>query len=209
MADQSEDPFSSLHSLEETFYQSGYSLGVADGSRAGRIEGRIFGLQKGFEKFVDLGKLAARSNIWVKRIPKKPTRQDDVEKNDEKANDATLSDSASKPTQALEDESSHGTLLPFLPANERLEKHVDTMWALIEPATFSKQNTEETIADFDDRFKRATAKAKVIEKIVGEPPLEETTAGADNIPGRKHEIRVTREQRAEKNIEDFGAFVRP
>lgn len=209
MTDHTEDPFSSLHNLEEDFYQSGYSLGVTDGARAGRIEGRAFGLQKGFEKFVDLGKLAGRSNVWVERLPKGNHRTEDIAEGNQRPKHAASSGSAGEQSRTFNDEDSRKALLHHLPANERLQKHVQTMWALVEPATFSTQNTEEAIADFDDRFKRATAKAKVIEKIVGELPIEGSMSDEDGLSGKRGEIKVSREQRAEKNIEDFGALVKP
>jgi hypothetical protein len=43
-------------------------LGVADGVVAGRTEGRIFGLEKGFEKFAELGRLQGRCSVWQARI---------------------------------------------------------------------------------------------------------------------------------------------
>ncbi|KAF2002626.1 hypothetical protein P154DRAFT_520750 [Amniculicola lignicola CBS 123094] len=58
--------------------------------------------------------------------------------------------------------------IPPLPPNPRLQKHISTLHALSDPPTFSTSNTEDSVADFDDRFKRAGAKVKVIERIVGE-----------------------------------------
>lgn len=40
-----------------------------DGEQAGRIEGRVFGLEKGFEKFLELGRLQGRCSVWKARIP--------------------------------------------------------------------------------------------------------------------------------------------
>jgi hypothetical protein len=51
MPPSNSDPFDSVLNLEDDLYTSAYALGAADGSRAGRVEGRIFGLEKGFEKF--------------------------------------------------------------------------------------------------------------------------------------------------------------
>ncbi|OAA33447.1 DUF1715 domain-containing protein [Moelleriella libera RCEF 2490] len=57
------------------------------------------------------------------------------------------------------------TLPELLPRNVRLEKNVKMVYALVEPDTLSTENTDEAVQDFDDRFKRAQGKAKVIEKM--------------------------------------------
>ncbi|KAF2480070.1 hypothetical protein BDY17DRAFT_234011, partial [Neohortaea acidophila] len=67
--------FDNLLNLEEQYYQEGYDLGIADGSRAGRIEGRIFGLEKGFEKYIAMGQLAGRAAVWNARISPSPSSQ--------------------------------------------------------------------------------------------------------------------------------------
>ena len=115
------DPFDTILSLEEQYYAEGHALGVKDGSKAGRTEGRLFGMQKGFEKFAAMGALAAQSAIWEARMNKSDSDQED--------------------------------LIPDIPPNERLRKHI--------------ANTEEAVADFDDCLKRAESKAKVISSIVG------------------------------------------
>ena len=63
------DPFDSLLSLEDKFYKEGYDLGVSDGTHAGLIEGRLFGLERGFEKYVSMGNLYGRAVIWTGRLP--------------------------------------------------------------------------------------------------------------------------------------------
>lgn len=63
------DPFDSLFSLEETFYREGYELGLTDGKRAGLIEGRLTGLERGFEKFAQMGRLHGKCVIWAGRFP--------------------------------------------------------------------------------------------------------------------------------------------
>lgn len=55
--EEEDDILSSLLNLEDKYHAEGYAAGVSDGSRAGRIEGRTFGLEKGFEKFTELGRL--------------------------------------------------------------------------------------------------------------------------------------------------------
>ena len=60
--------FEDVLNLEDQYFTEGYNLGVADGSRAGQIEGRIFGLQKGFEKFAEIGRLGGQSAVWDARL---------------------------------------------------------------------------------------------------------------------------------------------
>lgn len=141
------DPFDDVLNLEGNFYQQGYDLGVADGAKAGRIEGRSFGMQKGFEKFLESGRLASRATVWANRIPSL-TQQKQTE-----AGEA----STSQEKQCT---------LPALPSNARLEKNVRMLYALVEPDTLATENTDEAVQDFDDRVKRAQGKVKVVERMV-------------------------------------------
>ncbi|KZM25111.1 uncharacterized protein EKO05_0007259 [Ascochyta rabiei] len=138
MAPNNDDPFDDLLTLEDTLYTTAHDQGVADGARAGRIEGRIFGLERGFEKFAALGELHGRGSVWGSRIP----------------STASTSPSSSLP--------------PLATTSTRLLSNITLLYHLTDPPTFSTANTEISVADFDDRFKRAGAKAKVIERIVGE-----------------------------------------
>ncbi|KAF2491006.1 hypothetical protein BU16DRAFT_422851, partial [Lophium mytilinum] len=161
------DPFVDVLDLEETYYQEGYALGVEDGSRAGRIEGRVFGLEKGFEKFAAMGLLHGKATVWSSRIPgpkREPERSlvNPKELTESSRHAAPDGQSSSEQAKAVQN-----GLLP-LPENPRLAKHVTTLHALTELPTFSTANTEDAVADFDDRFKRAGAKAKVIDRILGE-----------------------------------------
>lgn len=164
MAVAEEDPFDTLLNLEEQYYQEGYALGVADGSKAGRIEGRTFGLEKGFEKYVALGMLAGQCTIWQSRLG---------------------STNIEAPT---------GQTLPPLTNNSRLAKNVETLAALVDVDTLAHENTEDAVAEFDERLKAARGKAKVIANIVGEPMA--TPSNAQDKPA------VAKDQ---SNIEDFLA----
>jgi hypothetical protein len=151
--DPDPDPFTSLLTLEDTLYTSAYTSGTTAGTLAGRIEGRIFGLESGFDKFRTLGALHGRSVVWGARL---------------------LCDAAT-PTQThgsievqKEDEATERMQLPRLNTSARLTNHATLLHALTDPLTFSTDNTEDSVADFDDRVRRAGAKAKVIERIVGE-----------------------------------------
>ena len=143
MTDQTDDPFDTLLTLEDTLYTTAYTLGASDGAHAGRIEGRIFGLEKGFEKFAALGQLHGRSVIWASRLP-------------------SLSSSNNLETEKKGDATENTCQLPTFAQNERLRNNTTLLHSLTDLETFDTANTEEAVADFDDRFKRAGAKAKVI-----------------------------------------------
>jgi hypothetical protein len=145
------DPFDELLGLEERFYQEGEQLGRADGAKAGRVEGRAFGLEKGFERFVQSGKLHGRSLVWGSRLSNKSSSSP------EKNGPTIAPNDAAGPVQ-----------LPLLPQNARLDKHIRVLYALTEPASLSRENTEEAVSDFDDRHKRAIGKMKIIERLTGE-----------------------------------------
>ncbi|PNS14893.1 hypothetical protein CAC42_2122 [Sphaceloma murrayae] len=141
-----DDPFDELLSLEEQYYKEGHALGVADGAKAGRIEGRLFGMEKGFEKFAAMGALAGQCSMWTARM---------LQSKKEPQADASIQDSAAS--------------LPPIQHTDRLQKHIATLEALTEVESLDTQNTEEAVSDFDDRLKRAEAKAKIIASIVGDP----------------------------------------
>lgn len=143
-ASDANDAFDNLLNLEDKYYSEGYEQGVADGGRAGRIEGRAFGIEKGFEKFLEAGRLNARSIVWANRLPSHQQ--------------GTLATGAPASER-----------LPVLSGGgARLEKNIVTLHALVEPDTLSTENTDEAVNDFDDRVKRAQGKARVIERQIGE-----------------------------------------
>ena len=184
----SPDPFDALLTLEDTLYTTAYNLGVSDGAHAGRIEGRIFGLEKGFEKFASLGELHGRSVVWGSRLP------------------GLTSNTVSKEEE--------GKTLPQLKSNERLRNNTTLLHSLTDPLTFDTANTEEGVADFDDRFKRAGAKAKVIERIVGEADSHASAKSPDGsrspARGKTGPVRVSGQSKAggakkgDDSIEDFA-----
>ncbi|GAB7348165.1 hypothetical protein MBLNU459_g6177t1 [Dothideomycetes sp. NU459] len=184
----SHDPFDTLLSLEDQYYNEGYELGVADGSRAGRIEGRVFGLEKGFEKFAAMGNLAGRCAVWDARLPDQTNPPEPLsDKRSIQEDDCTL-------------------VIPPLVANPRLQKHLQTLSALTEAESLSTENNEDSVSDFDDRLKRAEGKIKVIEKIVGEGPLVLDQPLGLNSDGSqsKRQVRVRRNEVGESSMEDFN-----
>ena len=167
--DADSDPFDDLLSLEDKFYKEGYDLGVSDGERAGLVEGRLFGLEKGFEKYAAMGKLHGRAIIWAGRLPEMKSQVDVGGKGGEKKSATTSIETLS--AQREEDEpASEGASCKVhsLPANPRLETHIRTLYALTEPGSLSTENSEDSVSDFDDRLKRAEGKTKIIEKLTGE-----------------------------------------
>ncbi|CAG8952355.1 hypothetical protein HYFRA_00001101 [Hymenoscyphus fraxineus] len=177
------DTFDEVLGLEEEFYNDGYKQGLADGIAAGRIEGRKFGLEKGFEKYVESGRLYGKSLIWANRLPQlKP-----VSKTPSKVSE---SDSLQDPEIVVKGNEEVMLSLPPLQNNQRLVKHVKVLHALAESESLSTENSEDAVADFDDRFKRALAKAKIIERMVGEGIPKDGEEGGKVAP------------RNDENIED-------
>jgi hypothetical protein len=147
--------------LEEQFYEDGFQQGLADGAKAGRIEGRTFGLEKGFEKYVESGRLYGKSLIWTNRLPQFQRKGISPDQNQPEP-------AAERNPTSHDDQSFLYQSLPPLPDNQRLAKHLKVLYALAESESLSTENTEEAVSDFDDRMKRAHAKAKIIERMAGE-----------------------------------------
>ncbi|KAL8801310.1 MAG: hypothetical protein Q9200_006984 [Gallowayella weberi] len=196
------NPLDELLELEDTFYKEGYDLGVQDGSRAGRIQGRLFGLEKSFEKYIAMGKLQGRSVIWSARLS---APLGDLH-SDEKPQ-------TSHPAPRETDDGSSvdaSVSLPWIPFNFRLEKHIRTLYALTEPVTLSSENTEDALSDFDDRWKRAEGKVKIIEKLLGEEPLYGTRSSLQYPDGSNSEIDFTHSRgpvsKGNDGIEDISAL---
>lgn len=200
MSNQDADLFDSLLNLEETFYNEGYAAGVVDGERAGLVEGRIFGLEKGFEKYVRMGRLHGKAVVWAGRLPPGPQNEARPSDNNraqftetpaktkaQQADGETLPPPAATSEEVEEEQlpsiaaipASAPKSLPLLSNNPRLEKHIRTLYALVEPSSLSTANTEEAVADFDDRLKRAEGKVKIIEKLIGEVGDGEKIIGDD------------------------------
>ena len=105
--------FDEVLGLEERFYDDGFRQGLSDGVKAGRIEGRTFGLEKGFEKYVESGRLYGRSIVWANRLPqfrKISTKRDQTHQNPEPAHNTESPEGYIQVTQSL----------PSLPDNQRL-----------------------------------------------------------------------------------------
>ncbi|KAL8638808.1 MAG: hypothetical protein Q9226_008957, partial [Calogaya cf. arnoldii] len=179
----SSDPMDQLLELENTFYKEGYDLGIQDGSRTGRIEGRLFGLTSAFEKFSTMGNLHGRSVIWSARLSTPQLANTKLEVSANEPDAMATNALPTKSTQSSQDPGPAGispsSPLPQIPHNSRLEKHIQTLYALTEPASLSTDNTEDAVSDFNDRLKRAEGKAKIIERLLDEDSSNEATRQAE------------------------------
>ena len=208
-----DDPFDGLLGLEDRFYDEGYKLGVADGTQAGHIEGRLFGLEKGFEKYMDMGKLHGRATVWASRLPRSQQSEEQRASPKRRVLEHGGKDCSSLPNPSYdaqlggergrEDLDNAGdTPLPVLLDNPRLEKHIQTLYALVEPDSLSTQNNEDVVSDFDDRLKRAQGKVKIIEKFIHEESLDTT----DPCSATKHIVERTSSTDRSGSIEDISSL---
>ncbi|KAJ9616386.1 hypothetical protein H2200_000104 [Cladophialophora chaetospira] len=170
----STDPFDQLLDLENDYYQEGFGAGVADSSYAGMIEGKVFGIEKGYEKAVELGKLHGRALIWQAR-----SRLE---------NASVPTEGKKEPNLSTPESSKLGDVvqrLAHMPDTGRLQRHVEALHTASDASTLVKDNLDEAVTEFDDRIARAKAKAKVIANIVGESlnPISITNAGIEDATG--------------------------
>lgn len=244
------EAFDSLFSLEETFYKEGYELGLADGKRAGLIEGRLTGLERGFEKFGQMGRLHGKCAVWAGLLPNSRSRgigsgisghrrsgaseegenmvageeQGEVKAgegegegereskdntNDDSATEVDQKQTSNLPPSFHPNPNNHIPPSPPTsprllstsnnnnPNNPRLKKHILTLYALVEPASLSIQNTEEAVSDFDDRLRRAEGRVKIIERITGE-------GEGDEVERRKKKMK---KKSGGEGIEELGKGV--
>ena len=161
-----EDGFEDVLELETKYYDEGYQLGIEDGKKAGAIEGKLFGIEKGFEKALEVGRLQGRAMVWQSRLH--------VETTDKEPHTPALT--ASEVTMPSDIRmASMAPLLDHLPKNERLRKHIESLLALTTSSILPTANTDDAVADFDDKIARAHARGKVVANIIGEP-IEVATA---------------------------------
>lgn len=202
-----DDPLDNLLGLEDQYYQEGYDVGVTDGTQAGIIEGRLFGLEKGFEKYAAMGALHGRSAVWAGRLSRHPREAAGSEESENLAainccrqkqyqdsNECKLSEGKGSNTPAPR------PLLCQVPHSARLEKHIRILYALTEPSSLSVKNSEETVSDFDDRLKRADGKMKIIEKLLDESSLD---SGSTAEPSRKPRRADEHASKTDASIENM------
>jgi hypothetical protein len=145
------DPFDEVLDLEDQFFREGYKKGHEDGVKAGRTEGRALGLENGFQKFLEAGRLQGRAIVWGSRLHTNQS-SDEV---------STSPGEASASGQRRQ-------RLRGLSSSAKLQKNITALYSLVESDTLSTENSDEAVADFDDRLRRAQGKARVVAKAVGE-----------------------------------------
>jgi hypothetical protein len=167
------DPFDNLLELENEYYQEGYDAGVADSKYAGMIEGKVFGIEKGYEKATELGKINGRALIWQERYKSKLPGPEGLQVSQQ----SSISESS-----ALAD-IIRG--LPRLSDTTRLQKHVESLLSASDGSNIAKDNSDDAVTDFDEKIARSKAKAKVIANITGEMvnPTSTTNAGIEDASG--------------------------
>ncbi|KAJ5855773.1 Essential protein Yae1 N-terminal [Penicillium soppii] len=154
----------SLLDLEEQFYNEGFRLGTVDGAETGYTEGSVFAVEKGFEKFVEMGRLYGKALVWAQRLELKSS-------DSTTAQPANTTDDISLDPSICKD-------MPSLPAHStRLVRNLHTLLELVDPATLDMSNTEEAVNDVDERLKGAATKTKLIQRAMGE--REESSAQAE------------------------------
>ncbi|PYI01754.1 DUF1715 domain protein [Aspergillus sclerotiicarbonarius CBS 121057] len=157
----------SLLDLEEDFYKEGYDLGVADGAQAGYTEGSVFAVEKGFEKFVELGRLYGKALVWAQRLAdSQPSNNSDPAGQDKRVPSYPLA--SEKPEESSLLDPAICKEMSSFPSSSRLAKNIDTLLELVDPASLPMVNTEEAVNDVDERMKGAAIKAKLIQRALGE-----------------------------------------
>ncbi len=161
-----DDILDSVLDLEETSYQAGFEEGKADGLEAGYTEGRIFGIERGYHKALEMGKLHGRAIMLNACLfDPNPMPGNGLNPLPLEAAIVTTQDSRPGNDNTTPDPSS----LPTLPENPRLKKQIEMLLKLTDPQTLSVENTDEAVEEFDDRMKKAVAKAKIIDRMIVEP----------------------------------------
>ena len=198
------DPFDSLFGLEDHYYNEGFTLGTADGAQAGLVEGRLFGLEKGFEKFATMGRLHGQSIVWASRLPSvQASRATTLECLPLMTDDKTLENGSVSELKSSKRKKSHGHPLPLLPSQPRLEKHIQTLYALVEMESVSVKNNEASVSEFDDRLKRAGGKSKVVEKLIGEYEVDLPSKSSKDSPSDRTQ-KSNHKPDIDGNIEDIS-----
>ncbi|WYZ41351.1 hypothetical protein EsH8_V_000246 [Colletotrichum jinshuiense] len=163
------DPFDDVLTLEDQFFAEGFRQGTEDGIQAGKIEGRSVGLAKGYEKFFESSRIHGRSVVWANRLSLH--QKGATQPSNSTSSSGTINQ---QPQESTETPEQKAFSLPPLAPNARLEKNVTAAFALVEPDTLAKENSDDAVNDFDDRLKRAQGKVKLIERATGEASFNES-----------------------------------
>jgi Essential protein Yae1, N terminal len=172
----SDDILDSVLDLEEESYQAGFEEGKADGAEAGYAEANTFGFEKGYQKALEMGKLHGRA-LTLNAFLANPNLISNLTANASLVGQSIATLSISKPEE--NHQAAADTPSPPTPSeNPRLKKHVDLLLRLTDPGTLSIDNSDESVEAFDDRMKKAVAKAKVIDRMIA-GPYNMTISGDD------------------------------
>ena len=200
-----DDPFDSLLTLEDEFYKEGFDLGASDGTRAGLIEGRFFGLERGFDKYASMGKLYGRAIIWTRRYPVTgdtlaPDAQDGGAVDTERHRKSLAVQESNR--GSVQPELTGRTRITELPTTLRLGKHIRTLYALTEPESLSTANDEISVSVFNDRLNRAEGKIKIIEKLTSETSSRADLGQSTSVPSGSEtkDVKV----KGDSSIEDIS-----
>ncbi|KAK9474358.1 uncharacterized protein V1510DRAFT_412026 [Dipodascopsis tothii] len=136
----------SLLSLEQSFYNDGYTEGKADGVQAGAAEGTQFGLETGFKRYVNIGLLHGRVRVWTQTAAVRGA------------------ETAAEPDPASD-------VVPLAGGGSRVKKQLQVLASLVTDVPMT--NTEPAVETFENNLKRAKARAKVVGSLLRDPrPVE-------------------------------------
>lgn len=183
------DILDSVLELEEASYQIGFIEGEADGATAGYEEGKVFGIERGYQKGFEMGRIHGRALMLNACLSEPNPMSEDVT--------GPSPVKTEPPDRATEDHQIASVMsnLPTLAENPRLKKHAETLLKLTNPNTLSVENSDNAVAEFDDRMKKAAAKAKVMSRSLPEP--YNTIVSGDSAE------TTTRPARGSDNIEEL------
>jgi Essential protein Yae1, N terminal len=162
----SDDILDSVLDLEEAAYQAGFEEGKADGAEAGYTEGRTFGFEKGYQKALEMGKLHGRA-LMLEACMANPNLISKHTANPSLVEPTTATTSTSTPQ--IPHAASDTPKPPILQGNPRLKKQIELLLKLTDPDTLPTENSDEAVEEFDDRMRKAMAKAKVIDRMIAGP----------------------------------------
>ena len=167
MITMDEDLLDSVLSLEDVSYQAGFAEGEKDGSDIGYAEGITFGMEQGFRKAMEMGSLHGRAMMLNSCLTEPgPSLQPEAETNGH--DHPVLGESKSAANDADKKLVPDLPKIPTIPSNPRLRKHIETLLKLTDSEGVSWENSDAAVDEFDERMKKAVAKAKVIDKLVGD-----------------------------------------
>lgn len=159
-ASTDQDPFDTLLDLESTYEAQGYADGLRDGKAQALSSARLFGIEQGFEKYIVMSRLRYRVETWAAKL------------------------SVPLHTKAEESQSNSSGKEP-----SRMGKHIVTLLALTDPATLDYANTDEAVGDFEERLRKAQAKCKLVERILGTNAAKTDSTGQQSASGEAKQPR--------------------